>query len=846
MAELPEPASSFRGRAREIAELAALLERGERLVTVLGPGGVGKTRLALELARTSAAGVVRCDLTEARAPRDLVAAACRALEIRLGPGASDADALGQLGRVLAARGSTLLLLDNLEPIAAAAAPAIAHLVEAAPRLRVLATSRERLRVRGEVALDLEPLPVPEPGDEAPAAYPSLQLFHDRARAVHAGWGSAPGDDAIVAAIVRRLEGFPLAIELCATRARVLDPASLLARVEGGFGVLAAGARDADGRHGTLARAIAWSFQLLAPAERSALAQASVFAGGFTLDAAEAVIEPGPGAPPVIDLLEALVDKSLVRVDRGTGRFSLYSAVREHAAATLDELGGAERIRARHARYYLDLGERLARDAEIRGGEPRRRLATERANVAAVHARALAAPGRAEEALRAALVLDEILAVEGPFREHLPSIDAALRAAEPAGADPRLHARALEARGRAHHAAGRSAEALADLERALAIALAAADRAAEARARSSLCVSLRVAGRLDEAREHGQRALALHREIGLPRFEVFSLGALAAIDLHAGHPEAAAPLFERAEALSRRLGDRWSEAMAVAFQAHAHQERGALPEAARAFDRAVGLFRALGDARHAAIFAGYLAGIAHEEGALAAAHDGYARAVAELSALGNVRFEGLFRAALGAVAAEQGRGDEARAAFDDAADRLDRAADPALRLALAVHRLHLDLAARGPAAALAESAALLEESPLDASSDDVRFALRVLHRAIAAASAPAAGAASLVVGSDARWFQPPGGERVSLARKRALRLLLAALVDTRLRAPGRALDWRALLAVGWPGERVGAEAGAHRVRVAIATLRRSGLRAILLSRDDGYLLDPAAPIDLARD
>ncbi|MDC0672615.1 ATP-binding protein [Nannocystis radixulma] len=840
--DLPEPASSFVGRGRELAEIAASFERGARLVTVVGPGGVGKTRLVLEFTR-DAIGVVRCDLTEAKTLRDLVTSASRALAIRLWPGASDTDALGYLGRFLAARGPMVLVLDNLVPIATEAALAIARLIDGAPRLRVVATARERLRVRGEVVLDLEPLPVPGADDEALAASPSVQFFYDRARSSRAGWGA--GDEATVAAIVRRLEGFPLAIELCATFARALAPASLLARIERGFEVV--------GRPATLARAIAWSCQDLALAERSVLAQASVFAGGFTLAAAELVIDPGPGAPQMTELLEALADKSLVRVDRRTGRFSLYSALREHAAALLDELGGAAPARARHAEYYLKLGERLVQEVESRGGDARGALATERENLAAVYGRSLEAPGRAGEALRAALVLDEILAVEGPFREHLPAIDAALRATEAAGVAPRLHALGLEARGRALRAAGRTADAIADLERALEIAVGAGDRAAEARARGSLCVALRVAGRLDEAREHGERALALHGELQLPRFEVASLGALAALELHAGRAEGAGALFARAELLSHRLGDRWSEAMSIAFQGHAHQECGALFKAEDAFERAIARFRELGDARHAAIFEGYLAGVLHERGDLPRARDCYTRATRELASLGCTRFEGLFLAGLGAAAAEMGLRDEARAVFDDAADRLDSAADPALRLVLDLHLLHLAVASTGATAALARSAALLRERPLATSSDEVRFALRVLHftlrvlhRANAAAKAPVASVAPLRLGRDARWFQPAGGERIDLARKRSLRLLLAGLVDTRLRSPGQALDWQALLALGWPGDRVGAEAGAHRVRVAIATLRRSGLRAILLSRDDGYLLDPAAPIELSAD
>jgi predicted ATPase len=853
-AAIVETSTSFVGREGEIAALRDRFDRGAQIVTILGPGGIGKTRLALCFAATLAAEreVVIVDLTESTTLRDLCAALAGALGASLASAIAEADALTHLGRLLGARGEVLLVLDNVEQLAAEAAPAVARLVESTAGLRVLVTSRERLRVRGEALIELAPLSFPSKNEADPALFPAVQLFHERARAVAPGWGDAPGDAAILAAIVRRLEGFPLAIELCATRSRVLDPAALLARLQQSFDVLAAGARDAGDRHLTLARTLEWSLQMLSPVERSALAQCSIFAGGFTLDAAESVLDLGPAAPPVIDVLESLVDRSLLRSGAlEPGRFSFYSVIREHAARALAMSGDVAAVESRHRDWYLDLGERLVGDAEVRGSEARRRLALERENLAAVHARAVASTGdphRAEAALRAGLLLDEILALQGPFREHFALIDAAICAAEPASVDRALLGRALDARGRAHHAAGRGALALVDLEESLAIALAIGDPAAEARARSSLCVALRVARRFDEASNQGHLALALHEMGGLPRFEIFTLGALAAIDFDAGRIEAAAILFERAERLAHRIGDRWSEAMATAFQGHVRQERGDLAGARRAFERAVALFRAVFDERHAAIFAGYLAGVRHEQGEHEAAREGYSGAAASLAELGGARYEGLFRACLGSAAAALGRVDEARAAFEMAAILLEKVADPALLLALAIHRLHLDLGAPGGASrALAECAALVEDSPLVAASDDLRFALRVLHRAIAAAPRSAApGTPSLRIDRDARWFELSNGARTSLARKRSLRLLLHALVDARLRSPGRALDGDALLAIGWPGERVLRAAGAHRVQVAIATLRQLGLRAHLTSRDDGYLLDPSLPVELVAD
>lgn len=825
---LPAPASSFVGREREVATILATLAGGARLVTLSGPAGVGKTALAIHAAR--AAGeefgpATFCDLSAARSARDAVSAVLGAIGATPAPGSDDA---AHVARILAARPPSLLVLDNLEQIAASAAEILRTLLAGAPEARVVVTSRERLRVAGEVVIDLAPLDVPPENEADPERWAAVRLFLERARAVASAWARAPGDAAIVAAITRIVEGFPLAIELCAPRARLFEPRALLDRLERGLDVLAEGARGSGDRHHTLARAIDWSIDLLSPSERSALAQCCAFAGSFTADAAEAVIALDAGAPHALDVIAALVDKSLVRADPSGGRLSLYASVRERAARIPRE-GEARGAEDRHARHYL-----------ARGGDLPART-RDRAEITAIHARAVAR-GDAEDALRSAILLDEILAGSGPVRAQLAPIDAAIRAAEGAAIDPALRSRAFEARAGALRAAGRGAEARADLDRALALAIEAGDRAAEARARSGLAVLLRAERSFEEARAEGERALALSRAIGMPHLEIYPLGAIGAIELEEGDTEAALERFERAAVLARAAGDRWTEAMSIAYQGHAHVERGALAEAAAALGSATAIFAAIGDLRHEAIFAGYLAGVRHEQGDVAGAILGYTRAIARLAAMGAIRFEGLFAAQLGAAMAGEGRADDARAALATAAERLGRAGDPALLFALALHRLHLDRA-EGAAAAdvAAKRAALVAESPFVAVSDDVRFALRVLDRALGAG---ATSAPALAIGPEARWFELRGGPRVSLDRKRSLRLVLAALAAARLRSPGHALHRDDLLIAGWPGERVLPTAGAHRVRVAVASLRDLGLRGLLLRRDDGYLLDPEATITVA--
>ena len=814
--------TSFVGRAQELALITALFERGERLITLLGPGGIGKTRLAL---RHAADAAIVCDLAEATTAAAMCEVLCDALDVTLGPRAKLEAAIDPIGHVLAAHGEVLVVLDNFEQLVEPGAAALARWLELATAARFLVTSRERLKLAREVVLDIGPLEL---------ATDAVALFVDRARAACATWQPAAGDAAAIAEIVRRLDGFPLAIELAAPRCRVLSPAELAARLADGVDILDRGPRDGAARHATLADAIAWSVASLRPAERAALAQCTVFRGGFTIAAAEAVID---GAP-VVDLLQALADKSLVttRSVNGAIRFDLYASIRELVAASDRD------CEERHAAYFVMLGERGI--AKAPGSDGRRLLELERENLVAAHARAAARTDHAELAARAALVLDDVLAWRGPLSANLAMLDAALAGDRAAALPPVLLARVLEARGRALDASGDAAGARAELERALALAIVHADRATEARTRSSLCVLARKEHRHADALDQGTQALALCRALGDVRFEAFALGALGAIALERGELAEAGEMMTRARDLARAEGDRWVAAMTGAYLGHAHHETGQLELAAATFDDAVTTFGALGDRRMAAVFSLYRVMVDHELGELDRARAGYELAIAANRALGLVRFEGLGRACAAAVHAQLGDTAAAAAELELARGLLARAGDPALVLACELHALHARIALPGDGPSRAEAAKreLVRGNPLVGESDDVRFAMRILSAAIARAGSELAATDRLVVGRDGRWFRIAGAE-VSLARHRALRLLVLALAETRVRSPGRALDWEALLAIGWPGERV-ATGGAHRVQVAIATLRRRGLHDVLARRDDGYLLDPRTPVELA--
>jgi predicted ATPase/DNA-binding SARP family transcriptional activator len=356
---LPRPLTSFVGREADLDGLADAL-RGARLVTVTGPGGTGKTRLALEAAARwpGAGGACFADLSRVVDTATLGTALLGALGLReagvltaAAPGGGNA--LDRIAPALARRGDVLLVLDNCEQIVAESAVLAEQLLLACPQLRILATSREPLAVPGESVRPLQPLPRPE----------ALRLFAERAAAVRPGFApQSPGDvasddAAAVAEICRRLDGLPLAIELAAARLRLLTPRQIADRLDDRFRLLTGGSRTAQPRQQTLRAVVDWSWDLLPEAERTLLRRVSVFSGGWTLAAAEEVCATGGDT---LDLLGALVDKSLVVAYRPDGademRYRMLETVRAYAA---EMLAAADELRERadaHLVYYLRLAE----------------------------------------------------------------------------------------------------------------------------------------------------------------------------------------------------------------------------------------------------------------------------------------------------------------------------------------------------------------------------------------------------------------------------------------------------------------------------------------------------------
>jgi predicted ATPase/class 3 adenylate cyclase len=390
---LPSPASSFVGREKELEEVVSLLRDGARLLTLTGPGGTGKTRIAIEAAAELVPEFPNGVFWAGLGP-------LRDSALVLDTVAQTVGAKDDLADYIADRG-LLLLLDNFEQVVDAA-PEIAPLLEACPNLKLLITSRELLRISGEVEYAVPPLAEPE----------AVELFCARSQ--------LEPDDAI-AELCRRLDDLPLAVELAAARTSVLTPAQILNRFSRRLDLLKGG-RDAEARQQTLRATIEWSHDLLGDHERTLFARLAVFAGGCTLAAAEEIVDAD------LDVLQSLVDKSLVRHTQD--RFWMLETIRDYAAERLEGSGEAEGIRRRHAEHFLALAEEAEphlRDIALQGpGEWLDRLEGEHDNLRAAMD-LLEASGETRPMLRMAGALAEFWYQRGPLKEGRHRVEAALRA-----------------------------------------------------------------------------------------------------------------------------------------------------------------------------------------------------------------------------------------------------------------------------------------------------------------------------------------------------------------------------------------------------------------------------------
>jgi predicted ATPase len=807
---MPRPAlrGPLFGRDADLARLKELLAQGERLVTILGPPGVGKTRLALALCDATP-GFLWCDLSDARTEEDAVVALCETLGVPERAVGGDPRRLARL----VPPGDTLLVADNFEQLVEQAAKFVEAFLAAAPGLRIVVTSRRRLGLPPhEVVHELAPLALVGKADGE--ASPAMALFLHCARRIRPDFASTPESLRDSEELVRALEGSPLAIELAAARMQVLSPHDLALR---------------EPTETVLESTIARSWALLSSPQQRALSDCAVFCGGFTVPAAEAVLHFDEGTP-VIDLLHSLRDASLLRVE-GDGahlRLGMHLAVRAFTARRASPEAVRE-AQERHARWCAGLAP----------GDLANEVENALAAIAFVRER-----GDLDLALRLLTALEPVLTTRGPIQPYLASLDD-LVAARAGGAERSELLPVYMARAATLRAVGRVSDSRAEYERAARLAGAAGDTATLAEIRTHEGGLRMFMGDDQGAMEALQEALRLVRAFERPRLEALVRVHLGNAALQRVELDAAEEHLAVAREIARRSGDDELEARTTGYLGLLELDRGNLARARACVERAMAAIGA-GHVRSRAYLLGYVGLVRHEAGEIEAARVAYLEALPLMTRHGDRRGEALLLAVLGAASAERGDLAEARARLEEAEEIAAATGDRnATWLVRYLHlTLHVAAAEAGDARALEIANRLRDEATSGAGSPalrswDVRFALRLFarrasHKALAAGD-------GVLVSRDGAWFEV-AGERVSLGKFRSLALLLACLAIARDRMPGRAISVDDLLAAGWPNERVKASAGANRVHVALAKLRRLGLRDALRREADGYLLHESAVVD----
>ena len=605
---LPAQPTPLVGREQELVKAReALQQPAVRLLTLSGPGGTGKTRLSLQLAADALYdyenGCFFVPLSTVNDPAQVAPAIAQTLGVKEMPGQSLADSL----KTYLKDKQLLLVLDNFEQVVAAA-PLVGDLLTAASRLKIIVTSRTILRVYGEQEYPVPPLALPDltrlPTSEQLGSYAAIALFVQRARLVRPDFQLNSQNAAAVAEICARLDGLPLAIELAAARVKLLPPPAILARLDQRLKLLTGGSRDLPARQQTLRGAIDWGYDLLDEGEKAVFSRLAVFAGGCTLEAAEAICNPDGDLPvEVFDILASLVDKSMLRlleeIDRdGTPRpldeprFVMLQIIREYALEKLSEAGQDGPLQDRHAAFYMGLAETAEKELVGPGQvEWLGRLELEQDNLRGSLACAIERDDP-ETALRLGNALWRFWQIRGNLTEGRRWLEQALARAENVAVSVR--AKAYNAAGILARDQGDYDQALTYLQVSLSLQRQIGNKPGIANALNTLGSVAAYRGDYDQAIKYHEESLALRRELGDKRGIAVSLSSLGTINYAAGRYEQTKGSLEEALSLLRELGDKRTTATLLNNQGEILKIQKNYTEARIAYKESLDIRRELDD------------------------------------------------------------------------------------------------------------------------------------------------------------------------------------------------------------------------------------------------------------